>query len=269
MMAGQRSNDHDSTRPRIASPHARASPCVPRCWCRSPRSAFAALIGLALIALDRRAGAATRIAAFIDGTVGSPYAIAASINRSLVFALVGFGFVLANRANLTNVGGEGQIAVGGIAATAVALYGHVAQLPLGLAFILPMLAGVLAGAVWGAIAAVHEDQGRHQRGDQHVAAVVHRGVAAVLVRAVAGAAAQADDQFGHVAGIAGNSRRDQTAAADRRLFLPAAYRASDHDRDRRGGRGAAVENRARLAAARGRPQSGGGATAPAFPTPAP
>ena len=42
----------------------------------------------------------------------------------------------------------------GAAATAVALDGHVSGLPLGLAFILPMLAGVLAGAVWGAIAAI-------------------------------------------------------------------------------------------------------------------
>ena len=94
------------------------------------------------------------VAAFVDGAFGSPYSIAASINRSVVFALVGIGFVLANRANLTNVGGEGQIAVGGIAATAVALYGGVANLPLGLAFLVPMLAAVLAGAFWGAIAGV-------------------------------------------------------------------------------------------------------------------
>jgi general nucleoside transport system permease protein len=114
---------------------------------------FAALIGLGLIALI---GVAVQdaIAAFIDGTVGSAYSMAASINRSIAFALVGFGFVLANRANLTNVGGEGQIAVGGIAATAVALDGHVSGLPLGLAFMLPMLAGVMAGALWGAIAAI-------------------------------------------------------------------------------------------------------------------
>ena len=91
---------------------------------------FAALIGLAMIAVIG-VSVPNAIAAFVDGTVGSPYAIAASINRSTVFALVGFGFVLANRANLTNVGGEGQIAVGGIAATAVALYGHVSALPLG------------------------------------------------------------------------------------------------------------------------------------------
>jgi ABC-type uncharacterized transport system permease subunit len=114
---------------------------------------FAALVGLLLIA---SIGVSVRdaISAFIDGTVGSPYSIAASINRSIAFALVGFGFVLANRANLTNVGGEGQIAVGGIAATAVALYGHVTALPLGLPFILPMLAAVLAGGAWGALAAI-------------------------------------------------------------------------------------------------------------------
>jgi len=114
---------------------------------------FAALVGLALIA-SIGVSVPSAIAAFIDGTIGSPYAIAASINRSVAFALVGFGFVLANRANLTNVGGEGQIAVGGIAATAVALYGHVSGLPFGLAFILPVLAAVAAGAAWGAIAAL-------------------------------------------------------------------------------------------------------------------
>ncbi len=113
----------------------------------------AALIGLALIAAIG-VSVPNAIAAFVDGTVGSPYAMAASINRSTAFALVGFGFVLANRANLTNVGGEGQIAVGGIAATAVALYGHVSGLPLGLSFILPMLGAVIAGAAWGALAAV-------------------------------------------------------------------------------------------------------------------
>jgi simple sugar transport system permease protein len=114
---------------------------------------FAVLIGLVLIACIG-VSASAAIEAFIDGTIGSPYAIAASINRSIAFALVGFGFVLANRASLTNVGGEGQIAVGGIAATAVALYSHVDGLPLGLAFLLPMLAAVIAGAAWGAIAAV-------------------------------------------------------------------------------------------------------------------
>ncbi len=94
------------------------------------------------------------VAAFAEGAWGSPYALAASINRALVFMLVGLGFILAERASLTNVGGEGQIAVGGITATALALWAPVAGLPLGLSFIVPMLGACLAGALWGGIAGV-------------------------------------------------------------------------------------------------------------------
>jgi ABC-type uncharacterized transport system permease subunit len=112
--------------------------------------AVALLVGAGLVAAI---GVPLRdaVAAFADGAWGSPYAIAASINRSIAFALVGLGFVLANRANLTNVGGEGQIAIGGVAATAVCLHGGVATLPLGLAFALPMLAACLAGGLWGGL----------------------------------------------------------------------------------------------------------------------
>ena len=115
--------------------------------------AAAGSIGLFLVA-STGVSLGAAVDAFVGGSFGSPYAIAASINRSVVFALVGIGFVLANRANLTNVGGEGQIAVGGIAATAVALYGNVANLPLALPVLLPMLSAVVAGAVWGALAGV-------------------------------------------------------------------------------------------------------------------
>jgi general nucleoside transport system permease protein len=113
----------------------------------------AALVGLVLI-FALGVSVSEAIAAFIDGTLGTPYAIAASVNRSIAFALVGIGFVIANRANLVNVGGEGQIAVGGIAATAVALYGHVDGLPAGLSFVLPLLAAVFAGTLWGSIAGI-------------------------------------------------------------------------------------------------------------------
>jgi general nucleoside transport system permease protein len=113
----------------------------------------AGLLGLVLI-FAINVSVPDALLAFIDGTVGSPYAIAASINRSIAFALVGIGFVIANRANLINVGGEGQIAVGGIAATAVALYGGVAGLPAGLPFIIPLVVAMIAGMLWGGIAGV-------------------------------------------------------------------------------------------------------------------
>ncbi|TDV19386.1 ABC transporter permease [Paraburkholderia caballeronis] len=115
--------------------------------------ALAVLAALALIALVG-VPVGDALAAFADGAWGSPYAIGASVNRSLAFALVGTGFVIANRARLTNVGGEGQIAIGGIAATALSLYGGCAHLPAPLSFVVPMLGAALAGALWGGLPGV-------------------------------------------------------------------------------------------------------------------
>lgn len=92
------------------------------------------------------------LAAFVKGAVGTPYAIGASVNRAAVLALVGLGFIVALRANLTNIGGEGQMAMGGMIAAAVALETPVAGLPLGLGVVLPMLAGAAAGALWAGLA---------------------------------------------------------------------------------------------------------------------
>lgn len=111
------------------------------------------IIGLALIAIAGKS-VPDAVEAFFDGAFGSTFAFGASVNRAVALALVGLGFIIAFRANLTNVGGEGQIAVGGIAATAVALYGGVSGLPSGLAVILPLLAGTACGALWGGIAGV-------------------------------------------------------------------------------------------------------------------
>lgn len=94
------------------------------------------------------------IGAFVSGAFGSPYAISASLNRAVALTLVGIGFVIAARAGLTNVGGEGQIAIGGMIATALCLTPGMASMPLGLAFILPMLGATIAGGLWGAIAGV-------------------------------------------------------------------------------------------------------------------
>jgi simple sugar transport system permease protein len=125
----------------------------PALWVSVAAVLVASLFGMALV-VAMGASVPEALAAFADGAWGSPYAVAASINRTLALALVGIGFVIAQRANLTNVGGEGQIALGGIAATAVSLYGGAASLPVPLSFLLPMLAAVLAGGLWGGIAGV-------------------------------------------------------------------------------------------------------------------
>jgi simple sugar transport system permease protein len=114
---------------------------------------FALGVGLLLIGLTG-VPMAKALDAFWDGIAGSSYAFIASLTRGVPLALVGFGYVLAERGNLTNVGGEGQIAVGGIASTACALYFGASHLPGPLAYLFPLLLGTLAGAVWGAIAGV-------------------------------------------------------------------------------------------------------------------
>jgi ABC-type uncharacterized transport system permease subunit len=107
------------------------------------------VLGAALVAATG-ASLGGAVAGFWDGMFGSTFAVGASINRAVALTLVGLGFILANRANLTNVGGEGQLAVGGIASTAVALHGA-DRLPLGLAVIAPLVVAGLAGALWGGI----------------------------------------------------------------------------------------------------------------------
>ena len=109
-------------------------------------------VGLGLIGATG-ASIPRTVSAFWLGAFGSSYAIGASLNRAVPFALVGLGFILAAKANLTNVGGEGQIAVGGMMATAAALHGA-ADLPRALAVAAPLVAGTLAGMLWGGIAGV-------------------------------------------------------------------------------------------------------------------
>lgn len=109
-------------------------------------------IGLLIVAASG-SSVGEAIAAFWDGMVGSGYNIGASINRAIALGFVGLGFIFANQANLTNVGGEGQVAIGGMFATAMALHGA-AALPFGLAFVLPLLVGTAAGACWGGVAGV-------------------------------------------------------------------------------------------------------------------
>ena len=124
---------------------------VPAMWLPLAAVAIALACGLLLVAATG-VTLPDAVAAFADGAWGSGYAVAASINRALALGLVGLGFIVAQRANLTNVGGEGQIAMGGVAATAMSLYGGAAHLPGPLAFIVPMLTAAAAGATWAALA---------------------------------------------------------------------------------------------------------------------
>jgi general nucleoside transport system permease protein len=90
--------------------------------------------------------------ALLRGACGSIDSIAFALNKSTPYILAGVGVALCFRARVINIGGEGQIAVGGIAASWIAL--NAPGLPGGLLVPLALLGGACAGAVWAAIAAV-------------------------------------------------------------------------------------------------------------------
>ncbi len=74
------------------------------------------------------------------------------INRATPLALIAIGIVFAFRAGVFNVGGEGQLYLGAMAATAVGLF--LGDLPGILLLPLCVAAGIAAGGLWGFIPAV-------------------------------------------------------------------------------------------------------------------
>ncbi len=84
-----------------------------------------------------------------EGAFGSTNAIAETLVKATPLLLVGLGICIAFRANVINIGGEGQMIIGGILATQVGL--TFTDLPGWLVIILAMFAGFLGGAIWGGI----------------------------------------------------------------------------------------------------------------------
>jgi simple sugar transport system permease protein len=88
----------------------------------------------------------------VRGAIGTPQNLAATVVRSIPIVVAGIGIGLALRAGALNLGGEGQMILGALAAavTALALSG----LPPVVAPIVALAAGCLAGAAWAFLPAV-------------------------------------------------------------------------------------------------------------------
>lgn len=78
------------------------------------------------------------------GSIGSPFAIQGTLLKSVPLLLTGLAVVIAFRAGVWNIGGEGQFIAGALAAFAAARFGTVAALG----------AAVVAGALWASIASL-------------------------------------------------------------------------------------------------------------------
>ncbi len=125
-------------------------------WFAIPSALLGALLLGAAMMLALGANPLTGYSALLTGAFGGSYALSSTAVQAVPLLLVGVGICISFRANVFNIGGEGQIAMGGLAgaATAIALPG----LPAPMLIPLVLLAGAAGGAVWGAIPGVFKAQ---------------------------------------------------------------------------------------------------------------
>jgi len=87
--------------------------------------------------------------AWAHGAFGSASSVALTLELAGVLTLVGLAFLLPFQGGLFNIGAEGQLYAGGLAAVLVGVY---TSLPAGLHFGAALCAAALAGAGWAALA---------------------------------------------------------------------------------------------------------------------
>ena len=112
---------------------------------------IATLIAGLLIFMALGVNAADAFKAYFIEPLSSMNGISELLLKALPLCLIGLGLAIAYRANVWNIGAEGQLIIGGIAATWVMARFH-ASMTDGL-LPLMLLAGVLGGAAWAGLAA--------------------------------------------------------------------------------------------------------------------
>ncbi len=118
-------------------------------WFALPSALVIALLFGAVMMLALGANPITGYRALVEGAFGGSYALSSTAIQAVPLLLVGVGICIAFRANVFNIGGEGQIAIGGLLSAATAL--TFPNLPGFLLMPLVLLAGALGGGIWGAI----------------------------------------------------------------------------------------------------------------------
>jgi ABC-type uncharacterized transport system permease subunit len=111
--------------------------------------AFTMLVS-ALLVLWAGAPVAQTYGLLLQGGFGSVFALSETLTRAIPLMLTGLAATVAFQARLFNIGAEGQLYAGALAAVAVGgLHGGTGfdQLPVPLLFVLMMLAAALAGAL--------------------------------------------------------------------------------------------------------------------------
>ena len=109
---------------------------------------LALLIG-AVMLLFLKVNPLTAYAEMVGGALGSVSGLTQTLVKATPLLLVGLGICIAFRASMINIGGEGQIIVGALAATWFPLTFR--DWPGWLLIPLTLLVGFIAGAMWGFI----------------------------------------------------------------------------------------------------------------------
>ena len=118
-------------------------------------SLAAGLVALLLVAIPVLLAGASPLSAYglmIQGAFGSMFALSETLNRATPLILTGLAAAVAFRAKLWNIGAEGQLYIGALAAVIVG--SGVVQLPPALMLPAVMIAGFLAGGVMMVVPAV-------------------------------------------------------------------------------------------------------------------
>jgi ABC-type uncharacterized transport system permease subunit len=109
---------------------------------------FALLLG-AVMLLILKANPLAAYASLVRGAVGTRFGLTQTLVKATPLLLVGLGICIAFRANVINIGGEGQIIAGALMSTWFPLFFH--TWPGWLLIPATMIVGFIAGAFWGFI----------------------------------------------------------------------------------------------------------------------
>ena len=118
---------------------------------RAVAAVLLALLVTALLILLAGKNPIAAYGALLRGAFGSLDRIAFALNKSTPYILAGLGVAICFRAKVINIGAEGQIALGGVGTTIVALAGL--PLPGVVAIPFALTAGAVFGALWAGVAA--------------------------------------------------------------------------------------------------------------------
>ena len=115
---------------------------------------LAALIGALLIGaifiLLAKSDPVRAYKVMLTGPFSSSFGLTETLVRTTPLLLTGLGIIISFRSGVLNIGGEGQILIGAIAAAGVAL--KFESLPSLVLFPLVLFSGAAAGGIWGGIA---------------------------------------------------------------------------------------------------------------------